>query len=177
MKQPKRCFTKYQKDSISQMEYMADLNLALNEPNLTDLEYECYRLTLHKSFKNSMIFRLDRKGDDYHKLVVKEYKTDSIDGNPNKASLLNEKTFDLTISEFKEFKGFLNQSYYWTLKFWDERTGFDGDTYVLEALLPWTRDKNEKKYHCVARWEPYEGSFKKASEYLVKHYNKALLKK
>ena len=156
---------------------MTDLYLSLKEPILSDLEYECYRLTLHKSFKNSMIFRLDRKGDDYHKLVVKEYKTDSKDGDPNKALLINEKSFDLTISEFKEFKNLINQSYYWTLKFWDEQTGFDGNTYVLEALLPWTRNNNKKKYHCVVRWEPYEGSFKQACEYLVEHYNKALLKK
>jgi hypothetical protein len=164
-------FSKYQRDSITQMKYLLDLNSALDEPNLTDLEYECYRLTLHKSFENPMIYRIDRKGDDYHKLVVKEYQTDTIDGNPNKALLLNEKTLNITKSEFNEFKNLLNQSYYWTLKFWDERSGLDGDTYVLEALLPWTREKNEKKYHCVMRWSPYQGSFKEACEKLVKFNN------
>ena len=169
--------TEYQKDSVFKMQNLADIHLALNEPDLNHLEYECYRLTLYKSFENSMVFRVDRKGDDYHKLVVKEFNTKNSDGPSSRATLINEMTFDLTISEFNEFKDLLNQSYYWTLKFWDERSGFDGNSYVLEAFVPFSNVTSEKKYHNVARWEPYEGSFKQACEKLIEYYNDELQSK
>ncbi|MBR9847066.1 MAG: hypothetical protein GYB35_13610 [Algicola sp.] len=157
--------SKFQKDSTEIIQWLSKFHDSMNEPDLTDLDYECFRFNFLDSFGKNKLFRIEKLSQIKFKLVVKLYNTTEM-----KNSVIEE-TISISEEQYNEFKKHINGSYFWSLEMLDYPGQYlDGYAYLLEGYEPNSLKKKER-HHIVAREVPYSGSFKKACEKLMEFYN------
>ena len=110
---------------------------------------ESYRFLWLRSFHHPVAVHIWRCGS-VRFIAVKEM---SGAGGYEPGKLTLNKTRELSMAEWNEFKRHLNDSCYWQLPTTDENVGFDGAQWIFEAV-------EGGRYHIVDRWSPQNGSYR-----------------
>ncbi|HBC04033.1 MAG: hypothetical protein CL528_07725 [Aequorivita sp.] len=126
----------------------------IDEPSLKTEKQESYRLMIHNSMsKSSEIYRIYNKNGSYEFVSKKLERREN--GN-KKDTVLQLTKRDLTENQWNEFKSLTERTKLWNLLVAIERSGLDGQNWVIEAQMPNKENCTEREYHVVVRWQPID---------------------
>ena len=73
----------------------------------------------------------------------------------------------LTVNDWEILEGYVEDADYWGLKSHNQRSGFDGSSWTIEAYCKQPKYLTEQQIHRVYRWSP-ENSFKQLGRMFMK---------
>ena len=133
------------------------------EPDLSTLDHESYRLVFDHVFSDTINFiRVGNKDSKpyfrHKKIIINSDTTAIIVGFVEKP---------LGEDEWRLFKASIYQNKYWLLQREIDRMGVDGGTWTIEGRRPDAESFKKRSYHVVSRWSPEEGAFSNICEHLL----------
>ncbi|MBO6881577.1 hypothetical protein [Winogradskyella sp.] len=164
-------------DKLNFIKTLGRIHDTINEPTLSDLNYESYRFNYLDAFQRHKLFRINHYGENYNELIVKFYESDGNYENET-YSLISEDKIDLNPEQYKEFKSLIKGSYFWSMKESENPIPqyLDGYIFVLEGYSP-KLEHSESRFNRVYRVVPYKGSFRQACEKLMEFYEQSKTEK
>jgi hypothetical protein len=133
------------------------------EPDLSTLDHESYRLVFDHVFSDTTNFirvgNKDSKPYFIHKKTIRNSDTTAI--------IVGLVEKPLGEDEWRLFKESIYQNRYWLLQREIDRMGVDGGTWTIEGRRPDAESFKKRSYHVVSRWSPEEGAFRNICKHLL----------